>query len=76
MENEQTLAIILENLNEKIEEVIKEEKEIKQKISVIMRKLDRILEYNEIDDMRNTIFNNQLSLLQKRMAKLENNRNN
>jgi hypothetical protein len=71
MENEQTLAIILENLNEKIEEVIKEEKEIKQKISVIMRKLDRILEYNEIDDMRNTIFNNQLSLLQKRMAKLE-----
>ena len=76
MENEQTLAIILENLNEKIEEVIKEEKEIKQKISVIMRKLDRILEYNEIDDMRNTIFNNQLSLLQKRMTKLENNRNN
>lgn len=71
MENEQMLAIILENLNEKIEEVIKEEKEIKQKISVIMRKLDRILEYNEIDDMRNTIFNNQLSLLQKRMAKLE-----
>ena len=71
MENEQTLAIILENLNEKIEEVVKEEKEIKQKISVIMRKLDRILEYNEIDDMRNTIFNNQLSLLQKRMAKLE-----
>ncbi len=71
MENEQTLAIILENLNEKIEEVIKEEKEIKQKISVIMRKLDRVLEYNEIDDMRNTIFNNQLSLLQKRMAKLE-----
>lgn len=71
MENEQTLAIILENLNQKIEEVIKEEKEIKQKISVIMRKLDRILEYNEIDDMRNTIFNNQLSLLQKRMAKLE-----
>ena len=71
MENEQTLAIILENLNEKIEEVIKEEKEIKQKISVIMRKLDRILEYNEIDDMRNTIFTNQLSLLQKRMAKLE-----
>lgn len=76
MENEQTLAIILENLNEKIEEVVKEEKEIKQKISVIMRKLDRILEYNEIDDMRNTIFNNQLSLLQKRMTKLENNRNN
>ncbi len=71
MENEQTLAIILENLNQKIEEVIKEEKEIKQKISVIMRKLDRILEYNEIDDMRNTIFTNQLSLLQKRMAKLE-----
>lgn len=71
MENEQTLAIILENLNVKIEEVLKEEKEIKQKISVIMRKLEKIQEYNEIDDMRNTVFNNQLSLIQKRITRIE-----
>lgn len=73
MEEEKTLALILENLNEKIEEVIKEEKEIKQKINVIMKKLEKVQEYNEIDDMRNVIFYNQLSNIQKNITKFENN---
>lgn len=73
MEEEKTLALILENLNEKIEEVIKEEKEIKQKINVIMKKLEKIQEYNEIDDMRNVVFYNQLSNLQNNITKFEDN---
>lgn len=68
---EETLAPTLEALNEKIDLLINEEKEIKQKMIAIMKKLDKIQEYNEIDDMRNRVFNHQLGAIVNKLAKME-----
>ena len=54
--NEETLAVILEEINRKLDEEIKirksMQKEQEQKTKAILQKLNKLQEYNEINDMR------------------------
>ena len=54
--NEETLAVILEEVNKKLDEEIKirkaMQKEQEQKTKAILQKLSKLQEYNEINDMR------------------------
>ena len=54
--NEETLAVILEEINKKLDEEIKirkaMQKEQEQKTKAILQKLSKLQEYNEINDMR------------------------
>lgn len=54
--NEETLAVILEEINKKLDEEIKirkaMQKEQEQKTKAILQKLNKLQEYNEINDMR------------------------
>ena len=54
--NEETLAVILEEINRKLDEEIKirkaMQKEQEQKTKAILQKLSKLQEYNEINDMR------------------------
>ena len=62
---EQTLAENNEDFNEKIDKLIEEQKYLKQKIIVLLKKIDKIQEYIEIDDMRSTLTNKQLTEIKK-----------
>ena len=65
MEFEQSLATKIELLNEKIDEIKIEQdnikKELKQKNKIIMRKLQKIQEFCEIQEMQNKIFSRDIN---------------
>lgn len=73
--NEETLAVIFEELNKKLDEVINKqkelEKELKRNNKVIMQRINKVQEYNEIDDMRCKILNKQLNVILKKIIELE-----
>lgn len=73
--NEETLAVIFEELNKKLDEVINKqkdlEKELKRNNKVIMQRINKVQEYNEIDDMRCKVSNSQLNAILKRIIELE-----
>lgn len=72
--NEQTLAVTVEILNEKLDEIINKQKEIEKKLQqnnkVIMQRMNKAQEYNEIDDMRCRISNSQLNVILKRITEI------
>lgn len=74
-EDEKTLAATLETINEKLNLVIEEQKNIEEQISknkkATMQKLQKLQEYNEIDDMRNTILNRNVDKIEKIIGELE-----
>ena len=68
--NEETLAVILEEINKKLDEEIKirkaMQKEQEQKTKAILQKLNKLQEYNEINDMRAIFTSKQIqSILEK-----------
>ena len=68
--NEETLAVILEEINRKLDEEIKirksMQKEQEQKTKVILQKLSKLQEYNEINDMRAIFTSKQIqNILEK-----------
>lgn len=68
--NEETLAAILEEINRKLDAEIKirenMQKEQKQKTNAIMQKLNKLQEYNEINDMRAIFMSKQIqNILEK-----------
>ena len=68
--NEETLAVILEEVNKKLDEEIKirkaMQKEQEQKTKAILRKLSKLQEYNEINDMRAIFMSKQIqNILEK-----------
>lgn len=73
-ENEQTLAVTIEALNKKLDEIINRqmeiEKEIQKNNKVIMQRINKIQEYNEIEDMRWKVANKQLNVILKRVNEL------
>lgn len=73
--NEQTLAVTVEILNEKLDEIINRQKEIenelKQNNKIIMQRMNKAQEYNEIDDMRCKISNTQLNVILKRVTEID-----
>ena len=68
--NEETLAVILEEINKKLDEEIKirkaMQKEQEQKTKAILQKLSKLQEYNEINDMRAIFMSKQIqNILEK-----------
>ena len=68
--NEETLAVILEEINKKLEKEIKirkaMQKEQEQKTKAILQKLNKLQEYNEINDMRAIFMSKQIqNILEK-----------
>lgn len=68
--NEETLAVILEEINRKLDEEIKirksMQKEQEQKAKAILQKLNKLQEYNEINDMRAIFTSKQIqNILEK-----------
>lgn len=68
--NEETLAVILEEINKKLDEEIKirkaMQKEQEQKTKTILQKLSKLQEYNEINDMRAIFMSKQIqNILEK-----------
>lgn len=68
--NEETLAVILEEVNKKLDEEIKirkaMQKEQEQKTKAILQKLSKLQEYNEINDMRTIFMSKQIqNILEK-----------
>ena len=68
--NEETLAVILEEVNKKLDEEIKirkaMQKEQEQKTKAILQKLSKLKEYNEINDMRAIFMSKQIqNILEK-----------
>ena len=63
--DEQTLALTFKSLNKEIEELINTNKQLKQKMIVIIKKIDKLEEYAEIQDMRNAIIQKQLNIINR-----------
>lgn len=68
--NEETLAVILEEVNKKLDEEIKirkaMQKEQEQRTKAILQKLNKLQEYNEINDMRAIFTSKQIqNILEK-----------
>ena len=68
--NEETLAVILEEVNKKLDEEIKirkaMQKEQEQKTKAILQKLNKLQEYTEINDMRAIFMSKQIqNILEK-----------
>ena len=65
MENEQLLATKIELLNEEIKGIIIEQenikKEINQKNKLIMKKIQKLQEFCEIQEMQNKVFSRDLN---------------
>ena len=70
--NEETLAVILEEINKKLDEEIKirkaMQKEQEQKTKAILQKLSKLQEYNEINDMRAIFMSKQIQNILKNMT--------
>ena len=68
--NEETLAVILEEINKKLDEEIKirkaMQKEQEQKTKAILQKLSKLQEYIEINNMRAIFMSKQIqNILEK-----------
>ena len=70
--NEETLAVILEEVNKKLDEEIKirkaMQKEQEQKTKAILQKLSKLQEYNEINDMRAIFMSKQIQNILKNIT--------
>lgn len=72
---EQTLAETIELLNKKMDEIINGQKnienEIKKQNKVVMQKINKMQEYNEIDDMRCKLLTSQLNAILKKITEID-----
>ena len=75
MKNEETLALILEEINKKLDVIINEQKDIKEKIEknhiIAMKRINKLQEYNEIDEMRVQLLNEQVNKIAKVVLEIE-----
>ena len=65
IELQKVLAEINEVLNEIKDEQINERKIVEQNHKVNMQKFSKLLEYNEINDMTNKVFEKRISSIEK-----------
>ena len=67
--NEETLEALIAQINELLSEIKNEQKNLKEAVAnnhkVNMQKFSKLLEYDEILDMTNTIFEKRLSSIEK-----------
>lgn len=75
MKNEETLALILEEINKKLDIIINEQKDIKEKIEknhiIAMKRINKLQEYNEIDEMRVQLLNEHVNKIAKVVLEIE-----
>ena len=75
MKNEETLALILEEINKKLDVIINEQKDIKEKIEknhiIAMKRINKLQEYNEIDEMRPQLLNEHVNKIAKVVLEIE-----
>lgn len=75
MRNEETLALILEEINKKLDVIINEQKDIKEKIEknhiIAMKRINKLQEYNEIDEMRVQLLNEHINKIAKVVLEIE-----
>lgn len=75
MKNEETLAQILEEINKKLDVIINEQKDIKEKMEknhiIAMKRINKLQEYNEIDEMRVQLLNEHVNKIAKVILELE-----
>lgn len=75
LKNEETLAATLEIINEKLDVLLKEQQEIrnelKQKNKVIMKRITKIQEYNEIDEMRIKLLNEHIDKIARKVLAID-----
>ena len=75
MKNEETLALILEEINKKLDVIINEQKEIKEKIEknhiIAMKRINKLQEYNEIEEMRVQLLNEHINKIAKVVLEIE-----
>ena len=73
-EDKQTLAVTVEVLNKKLDEIMNKqeylEKELQKNNKAIMQRINKVQEYNEIDDMRCKIISNQLNAILKKISEI------
>lgn len=69
------LAELLKTINEKLDVLIKEQENIKADVlknrKVIMKRLQKLEEYNDIDEMRNVVLNDNIDKIAKVTLELE-----
>ena len=74
LKNEEALAALLEQINEKLNAVMKAQEDIKneieQKNKIIMQRINKLQEYNEIDDMRNKVLNEHIDKIAKMILEI------
>ena len=75
MKNEETLALILEEINKKLDVIINEQKDIKEKIEknhiIAMKRINKLQEYNEIDEIRVQLLNEHINKIAKVVLEIE-----
>lgn len=73
--DERTLAEILEEINQKLNVVINEQQKMKKELLVtskqIKQKLNKMQEYNEIDEMRNELLNKKMAGLVNKIIEID-----
>lgn len=74
LRNEETLAALLEQINGKLDVVMKAQENIKneleQKNKITMQRINKLQEYNEIDDMRNKVLNEHIDKIAKMILEI------
>ena len=65
IEGEATLATAIEEINQKLEKVINEQKEIKTTCQKCEEKINKLQEFQEIKDMRSQAFYKELNDVKK-----------
>lgn len=73
--NETTLAETLEQINATLNEIknkqIELEKQLKQNNKILMKRINKLQEYNEINDMREIIANEHIDKIAKMILEIE-----
>lgn len=73
--DERTLAEILEEINQKLNVVINEQQKMKKELRVtskqMKQKLNKMQEYNEIDEMRNELLNKKMAGLVNKIIEID-----
>ena len=78
--DEETLAETIELLNKKMDEIINKQKDLEKELKLsnktIMQRINKMQEYNEIDDMRCKLLTSQLNAMLKKITEIDDASNN
>lgn len=74
MLDDETLVAKLEEINKKLNEIKNEQNKLKNEINnnnkILMQRINKLQEYNEINDMRSKYFNEKLEYLSQKISQI------